>query len=365
MLTRIATAVSLVVILSSAARADDKPLDRAELDKRAALVAYQAALSGTEMFNGGDHAGCARLYQGTLQALLPMLDHRPKLAATVAEKLADAKAMRAPQAAATLREALDAVMGHAKPTTPLWDRLGGEKTVRILVREAGTAAAADPKVNFTRGGKFNLDEKAVAHMEQMLVEFVSESGGGPLKYTGRKMDAVHKGMKITDAEFDVLMVHLVATLKKHNVAKREIDELVAGVEGTRKQIVEVPKKPLWERLGGEKGVRAAVRELLATSAKDPKANVDRNGNYPFTKDRTDRIELMLVELISSVSGGPLKYTGRDLKSAHGAMKITDAEFDAVAGHLVAALKKSEVAQTDIDELMAIIAPVKKDIVDKK
>ena len=49
-----------------------------------------------------------------------------------------------------------------------------------------------------------------------------------------------------------------------------------------------PKGGLWDRLGGEKGVRAVVREFLATAGKDPKANVDRNGNYPFTKERTDR-----------------------------------------------------------------------------
>jgi hemoglobin len=365
MVTRISLAVSLLGLCCVAVRADDRPLERAELDKRAAMVAYQAALAGTPMFNSGDHDGCARLYQGTLQALLPMLDHKPKLAATIAEKLESAKTLRSGAAATVMREALDEVMGHPKSTTPLWERLGGEKVVRTLVKEAGTAAASDPKLNFTRGGQFNLDEKAVARMEQLLVEFVSESSGGPLKYSGRDLATVHKGMKITDAEFDVLMMHLTATLKKHNIGQREINELARGVEATRRLIVEVPRKPLWDRLGGETKVRAVARELLTTSAKDPKANVDRNGNYPLTKDRTDRIEQMLVELVSSVSGGPLKYTGRDLKSTHAAMKITEAEFDTVATHLVAALKKHEVSQAEIDELMAIIAPVKKDIVQPK
>jgi hemoglobin len=241
MLTRFAMAVMLVV-LSSTSRADDKPLERAEIDKRAALAAYRAALAGTELFNGGDHAGCARLYQGTLEALLPMLDHRPKLAATVTDKLAAAKALRPAQAATVLREALDEIMGQAKPAASLWERLGGEKVVRTLVKEAGTAAASDPKLNFSRGGQYKLDEKAVERMEQLLVEFVSAGAGGPLKYTGRDLSSVHKGMKITDAEFDVLMEHLKATLKKHGIAGREADELTAMVAQTRKQIVEEPKK---------------------------------------------------------------------------------------------------------------------------
>ena len=137
--------MALVMALTGIVRAQDKPLERTEIDKRAAMAAYEAALAGTEIFNSGDHSGCARLYQGTLQALLPMLDHRPKLAASVAEKLSTAKTLRAPQAATVMREALDEIMGQSKAVATLWDRLGGEKVVRVLVKEAGTAAASDPE----------------------------------------------------------------------------------------------------------------------------------------------------------------------------------------------------------------------------
>src|SRR5262249_55337999 len=129
-------------------------------------------------------------------------------------------------------------------------------------------------------------------------------------------------------------------------------------------IVEVGKKPLWDRLGGEEGVRAVVREFLATAGKDPKVNVDRNGNYPLTKERAERVEKLLIEQISSVTGGPLKYTGRDMKNAHAGMKITEDEFAAAAGHLVAALKKLNVPQAEADELLAITATTKNDIVGK-
>jgi hemoglobin len=242
MARRIAIAASLLVLVASSLAADDKPLERAEIDKRAAKVAYEAALAGTDIYNGGDHAGCERLYQGTLQALLPMLDHRPNLVATITEKLASAKGQRAAQAATTLREALDAIMGHVKPAPTLWERLGGEKVVREIVHEAGTAAGTDPKVNFNRGGQYKLDEKGVARLEQLLVECVSAASGGPLKYSGKDLATIHKGMKITDAEFDALMGHIIETLKKHKIGQKESDELVAGVEGTRKLIVEVPKK---------------------------------------------------------------------------------------------------------------------------
>src|SRR5262245_29223333 len=119
----IAVAVCLFVIVNvPAARADDKPLDRAELDKRAAKVAYDAALAGSDLFNKGRHDECVRLYQGALMALLPMLDHQPMLTATVKDKLDKAQGLRAIEGAFVLREALDAVIGKPKPGKPLWDR---------------------------------------------------------------------------------------------------------------------------------------------------------------------------------------------------------------------------------------------------
>src|SRR5207248_8856783 len=53
MRTGIVIAVCALIGLCGAARADDKPLDRAELDRRAARVAYDAAVAGTELFNRG------------------------------------------------------------------------------------------------------------------------------------------------------------------------------------------------------------------------------------------------------------------------------------------------------------------------
>jgi hemoglobin len=376
MRTGIAIATCVLITLGGAARADDKPIDRTELDKWAARIAYDATVTGTGLFNQGEHLGCYRLYQGTLQALTPLLDHRPKLAAAVKEKMDKAKMMKPVDGAFALREALDLVAGaEAVTKKPLWDRLGGEKAVRAVVHDFVVAAAGDPKVNFFRDGAFKLDAKGVERLEQMLVELVSATTGGPLKYTGRDMKTAHKGMMITEAEFGALAGHLVATLKKYNVPQAEIDELVGIVASTKKDIVEgakkeeakkeVSKKPLWDRLGGEKGVRAVTREFLVNAAKDPKVNLDRGGNYPLTNERVERVEQQLVELVSAVTGGPLKYTGRDMKAAHKGMMITEAEFGAAAGHLVAALKKFEVPQAEIDELIGIIATTKKEIVEKK
>ncbi|MBA4067723.1 MAG: hypothetical protein C0501_29290 [Isosphaera sp.] len=377
MRARVLAALALAAALGAVGRADDRPLDRAELDRRAVKAAYDAALLGTEIFNKGKHEECFRLYQGALMALQPLLDHRPKLAATVKDKLDKARGLRAADGAFVLREALDEIQNEIAPNPgaagkkSLWDRLGGEKAVRAVVHDFVLAAAEEPKVNFFRDGKYKPDAKAVAQLEQYLVELVSAVSGGPLKYTGRDMKTSHAGMKITDAEFDAIAGVLVATLKKFNVPQAEADELLKAVASTRKDIVEgaaptpVGKKSLWDRLGGEKAVRAVVHDFVGAAATDPKVDFLRGGKYKLDAKGVEQLEQHLVELVSAVGGGPLKYTGRDMKTAHAGMKITDAEFGALAGHLVATLKKFNVPQAEIDELVKIVAGTKPDIVEGK
>jgi hemoglobin len=147
-----------------------------------------------------------------------------------------------------------------------------------------------------------------------------------------------------------------ATADKAYALRAALDEIV-------KQCSAPMKKPLWDRLGGEEGVRAVTKEFLVTAAADKKANIDRNGNYPLTAERVARVEQLVVEFISSATGGPLKYSGRDMKNSHAGMKITAAEFNAAAGHLIAALKKYNVPQAEIDELVGLVGGTAKDIVE--
>jgi hemoglobin len=246
MRARVFLAVMVLVGAVGLTRADDKPLERADLDKRIVGAVYESAVKGTDIFNKGNHEGCARLYEGTLIALVPLLDHRATVQAKVKTRLANAAKMKPADAAFELRTALDEIQndiappkGGAKKT--LWDRLGGEPAVKKVIHEVVLAAAEDKKVNFLRDGKVKIDAKGIEHLERMLVEFVSSATGGPLKYTGKSMKEVHKGMMITDAEFDAMGAILVEKLKKNMVPQPEIDELVKIVESTRKDIVE-PKK---------------------------------------------------------------------------------------------------------------------------
>ncbi|MDB5312748.1 MAG: group 1 hemoglobin [Gemmataceae bacterium] len=217
------------------------PLDRTELDKRTAQVAYGAALLGSKLWEAANYEGCFRLYQGTLMALLPVLDHRPELAALVRDRLDKVATLDPVKGAFALREALDAVQKETAqslvPKKTLWERLGGEKAVRAVVHDFAVAAAADPKVNLARDGKYKLDAKGAERLEQLLVEWISKETGGPLKYTGRDMKTAHAGMKITEAEFRALLSHAVDALKKHKVPLDLMVEVVEILGKTKLQVV--------------------------------------------------------------------------------------------------------------------------------
>jgi truncated hemoglobin YjbI len=119
---------------------------------------------------------------------------------------------------------------------------------------------------------------------------------------------------------------------------------------------------LWDRLGGEQAVKAVVHDFVALLAQNPKVDVTRGGKFKLEPESVAKLEKLLVEQISSKTGGPLQYTGRDMKIVHGGMMITEEQFGAGAADLIEVLKKYKVPQQEMNELVGIIANTKKDIV---
>ena len=64
------------------------------------------------------------------------------------------------------------------------------------------------------------------------------------------------------------------------------------------------------------------------------------------------------------SGGPCKYKGKDMKTAHMGMGITTADFNALVEDLVGALDKFKVGAHEKDQLLGALGPMKSDIVEK-
>jgi hemoglobin len=335
-------------------------------DDRIDAAIFKTIDLGVRLYNNNDQYGCYRLYQGQAFALLASTTHHPKLAAVIQAGLDRSENEPRWEGRATiLRETLDQVRSALKSQpSSLWDRLGGEPAVKAVVHDFVALAASDPKVDFTRGGRYPIDAAGVANLEKLLVELVSATTGGPLKYTGRDMKSSHKGMAITEAEFGAIAGDLIAVLKKYNVPQKEQDELIKIIASTKNDIVEATTPTtLWGRLGGEPAVKAVIHDFVALAATDPKVDFTRGGRYQIDDAGVANLEKLLVELVSATTGGPLKYTGRDMKSSHKGMRISDAEFNALASDLIKVLNKYKVPKKEQDELVKIIASTREDIVE--
>ena len=122
-------------------------------------------------------------------------------------------------------------------------------------------------------------------------------------------------------------------------------------------------KSLYERLGGEPAITAVVEDFVGRAAGDPKVNFFRDGEYKGLD--VARLKQLLVEFIGKATGGPQEYTGRNMKQTHQGMKITNAEFDALAADLAASLDKFNVPAKEKNELLTIVGTTRKDIVEAK
>ena len=120
-------------------------------------------------------------------------------------------------------------------TTPksLYDRLGGKSAITAVIDTFVARVAADTRIN-KKFAKTNIPR-----VKAMLVEQVCAQTGGPCTYTGRTMKEAHKGMKVTEGEFNALVEDLTSALNTFSVPKKEQDELLAALGSMKGDIVEV------------------------------------------------------------------------------------------------------------------------------
>lgn len=117
------------------------------------------------------------------------------------------------------------------------------------------------------------------------------------------------------------------------------------------------KKPtLYERLGGEESLRKIVNDIL-----------DRNLNNPdighhFQKVDMNRLKQLVFEFFSMGIGGPHQYTGRDMRTAHVNLNITEKDFLRGNDDILLALEENGVGEAEKNEVIAILNSMKSDVV---
>ena len=118
----------------------------------------------------------------------------------------------------------------------------------------------------------------------------------------------------------------------------------------------VASDSLYARLGGGPGVQKIVHELIGLSAADP---VTRRS---FARFNRPRLEKLLEQQICQLAGGGCRYEGDSMKQSHAGLDITEAEFYGMVEHLRHVCDRQGIDQRSKNELLALLAPMKRDIV---
>lgn len=113
---------------------------------------------------------------------------------------------------------------------------------------------------------------------------------------------------------------------------------------------------LYDRLGGKDAIVAVIDDFIANVAAD-----DRINGF-FANSDIPKLKANLVDQVCEASGGPCTYTGKDMKTAHAGMQITEDQFNAMGESMLATLQKFEVPEQETNEVMTLLGSMQGDIV---
>lgn len=115
---------------------------------------------------------------------------------------------------------------------------------------------------------------------------------------------------------------------------------------------------LYREIGGRDAVEVVVEDFYDRVLAD-----DRLRPYFEGMDVTE-LRAHQVQFIGAVAGGPMDYDGANMREAHAHLEIGEADFEAVAAHLEAALRGNGVDGANVDAIMAEVAALEDLVLDR-
>jgi len=119
----------------------------------------------------------------------------------------------------------------------LYNRLGGYDVIAAFVKDLMPRLRSDLVLAVYWKG---ISDDSAQSGDQLLVNFICAAFDGPVHYSGRDMKISHKGMGITEDEWDGFLPHVAAALDSVGVAAREKGEFLEITAGLKWDIVDVP-----------------------------------------------------------------------------------------------------------------------------
>jgi hemoglobin len=110
---------------------------------------------------------------------------------------------------------------------------------------------------------------------------------------------------------------------------------------------------------GRSAIGVVVESFVANMVADSRVNSRFKDMKPEVRGR---LTSSLADQLCQAAGGPCSYYGKDMKTVHQGMKITEAEWNATVENMVKALDKHKVAEREKKDVLAALGPMKGDIV---
>jgi len=115
---------------------------------------------------------------------------------------------------------------------------------------------------------------------------------------------------------------------------------------------------IYQAIGGRDAVEAVVDDFYERVLDDDQLT-------PYFED-TDMEDLRAhqVQFISAVAGGPVEYTGDDMREAHAHLDVEEADFDLVGRYLQETLSENGVPEEHVETIMAEVAALKTPVLNR-
>ena len=120
-------------------------------------------------------------------------------------------------------------------------------------------------------------------------------------------------------------------------------------------------KTLYQRLGGYDVIAGIIDDLYARMRSDPKLQRFSAGRSVDSKNRARQL---FVDQICALSGGPCIYIGRDMKTSHAGLGITESEWNVTMQYTAAALEKFNIQAKEKEEFLGIFERYREDIIEE-
>jgi len=121
-----------------------------------------------------------------------------------------------------------------------------------------------------------------------------------------------------------------------------------------------PEKSLYYRLGGYNGIAALADDLLGRLMRDPQLGVYWKGKC---RDSLSKELKLLIDFLCAAFGGPVTYIGRDMKTCHEGLGISESDWRAFIGHTIATLDALGLAEREKNEFLSAAASLKAEVVE--